>query len=113
MQLIIEYDVEYIENKEPEVSEYFFEAEAKSLDELILFSKTININNPDEAGICVYKDDVSKKYVVPFVVDGPASPLNYVEYLDVKPVEEKYWGIEEHRTYITNLGMLAMMSKIA
>ena len=111
--MIIEYDVEVLENKEAEEEEYFFEAEASSLDELISFSRTIDINDPDEAGIGVYKDDASGKYVVPFVVDGPASPLNYGEFLNVKLVEEKYWNIEEGRTYITNLGMLAMMSLIA
>ena len=113
MQLIVEYNVEVTEQETPEVEEYFFEAVAGSLDELISFSKTIDINNPDEAGICVYKDDISGKYVVPFVADGSVAPLNYGEYLDIKPVEEKYWNIDERRTYITNLGMLAMMSVIA
>jgi hypothetical protein len=93
--------------------DYFFEAEASSIDELISFSRTINISDPDEAGIRVYKDDDSGKYVVPFVADGPTSPLNYGEFLKVKSVDEKYWNIEEGRTYITNLGMLAMMSVIA
>jgi hypothetical protein len=51
--------------------------------------------------------------VVPFVADGPSSPLNYGEFLKVKSVDEKYWNIEEGRTYITNLGMLAMISVIA
>ena len=111
--MIIEYNVEVAEQEIPEVEEYFFEAVACSLDELISFSKTININDPDEAGICVYKDDVSGKYVIPFVVDGPASPLNYGEFLDVRAVDAWYCGIEEGRTYITNLGMLAMISVIS
>ena len=93
--------------------DYFFEAEANSIDELISFSRTINISDPGEAGIRVYKEDASGKYVVPFVADGPTSPLNYGEFLKVKSVDEKYWNIEEGRTYITNLGMLAMMSVIA
>ena len=110
--MIIEYEL--CDNFTREISQdYYFEAWANSLDELISFSKTININDPDEAGICVYKDDASGKYVVPFVVDGPASPLNYGEFLEVKSVDEKYCGIEEGRTYITNLGMLAMISVIA
>ena len=104
---------EVIKKEEIKNEEYFFEAWANSLDDLISFSKTININDPDEAGICVYKDDYSGKYVLPFLADGPASPFNYGEFLDVKSVEEKYCGIEERRTYITNLGMLAMMSVIA
>ena len=111
--MVIEYDVDIVKKEKVEDKEYFFEAEASSLDELIVFSRTININDPDEAGICVYKDDASGKYVVPFVADGPSSPLNYGEFLSVKAVEEKYWNIEEGRTYITNLGMLAMMSVIA
>lgn len=111
--MIIEYDVDVVKKEEAEEEEYFFEAEASSLDELIAFSRTININDPDEAGIGVYKDDVSGKYVVPFVADGPASPLNYGEFLNVKSVDEKYWNIEEGRTYITNLGMLAMISVIS
>ena len=112
--MIIEYNVEVIEQAEkPEVEEYFFEAVANNLDELISFSRTIDINDPDEAGIHVYKDELSGKYIVPFVVDGPTSPLNYGEFLEVNPVEEKYWNIDERRTYITNLGMLAMMSVIA
>ncbi|SCZ77290.1 hypothetical protein [Pseudobutyrivibrio xylanivorans] len=112
--MIIEYNVEFIEQEKAEAEEYyFFEAEAGTLDELISFSQTIDINNPDEAGICVYKDDDSGKYVVPFVADGNVAPLNYGEFLNIKSVEEKYWNIEEGRTYITNLGMLAMMSVIA
>lgn len=111
--MIIEYDVEILKNEEAEDEEYFFEAEASSIDELIAFSRTININDPDEAGICVYKDDVTEKYIVPFVADGPTSPLNYGEFLNIKSVDEKYWNIEEGRTYITNLGMLAMISVIA
>ncbi len=111
--MIIEYDVEILKNEEAEDKEYFFEAEASSIDELIAFSRTININDPDEAGICVYKDDDTGKYIVPFVADGPTSPLNYGEFLNIKSVDEKYWNIEEGRTYITNLGMLAMISVIA
>lgn len=111
--MIIEYDIDVLDNGEEEKEEYFFEAEASSLDELISFSRTINISNPDEAGICVYKDNTSGKYIVPFVADGPASPLNYGEFLNIKPVDEKYWNFEEGRTYITNLGMLAMISVIA
>jgi len=111
--LIIEFDVDVQKNEEVKDEEYFFEAEASSLDELISFSRTINISNPDEAGICVYKDDASGKYIVPFVADGPASPLNYGEFLNIKSVDEKYWNFEEGRTYITNLGMLAMISVIA
>ncbi len=111
--MIIEYDVEVVRNEEAEDEEYFFEAEASSIDELISFSRTINISDPDEAGIGVYKDHASGKYVVPFVADGPGSPLNFGEFLDVKLVDEKYWNIEERRTYITNLGMLAMISVIA
>ena len=106
--MIIEYEA-----NESTKEEYFFEAKADSLDDLISFCKTIDISDPEEAGICVYKDNHSGNYVVPFVADGTVSPLNYGEYLDVKRVEEKYWGIDEHRTYITNLGMLAMMSVIA
>jgi len=111
--LIIEYDLDVIRNEEVEDEEYFFEAEASSLDELISFSRTININDPDEAGIGVYKDNASGRYIVPFVADGPGSPLNFGEFLDVKSVDEKYWNIHEGRSYITNLGMLAMMSVIA
>ncbi len=109
MQFTIEYDVE----EKPVEEEYFFEAKADSLDDLISFCKTIDISNPGEASIRVYKDEHSGSYVVPFVANGPVSPLNYGEYLDVTRVEEKYWGIDERRTYITNLGMLAMMSVIA
>ena len=111
--MIIEYNVELVEAQVTEDEEYFFEAEVSSLDELISFSRTIDINDPGEAGIPVYKDNKSGKYVVPFVADGSVAPLKYGEFLDIKPVEEKYWNIEEGRTYITNLGMLAMMSVIA
>ena len=111
--MIIEYEVEMLENEDAAEEEYFFEAEASSIDELIAFSKTIDISDPGEAGIAVYKDDASGRYVVPFVADGPSSPLNYGEFLKVKSVDEKYWNIEEGRTYITNLGMLAMISVIA
>ena len=112
MTLIIEYEI--CSNLTFDIEEeYFFEAWASSLDELIAFSKTININDPDESGICVYKDNASEKYVVPFIADGPSSPLNYGEFLEVKSVDEKYCGIEEGRTYITNLGMLAMISVVA
>ena len=110
--MIIEYEI--CNNFTVEIKkDYFFEAWASSLDELISFSNTININDPDETGICVYKDNKSGKYVVPFVADAPSSPLNYGEFLDVKSVDEKYCGIEEGRTYITNLGMLAMLTRIA
>lgn len=111
--MVIEYDIDVVNNEKEEDREYFFEAEASSLDELISFSRTINISDPDEAGIGVYKDDSSGKYIVPFVADGPGSPLNFGEFLSVKSVDEKYWNIEEGRTYITNLGMLAMISVIA
>ncbi len=111
--MVIEYDVEMINDEKVENEEYFFEAEASSIDELIAFSRTINISNPDEVGIGVYKDNVSGKYIVPFVADGPTAPLNYGEFLKVKAVDKKYWNIEERRTYISNLGILAMISVVA
>ncbi len=94
--MIIEYEVDVRETEEAEDKEYFFEAEASSLDELISFSRTININDPDEAGIEVYKDCSSGKYIVPFVADGPTSPLNYGEFFNIKSVDEKYWNIAEN-----------------
>ena len=106
--MVIEYEVENTAEEEN-----FFEANATIHDDLISFCKTVDISDPDEASIRVYKDNQTGKYVVPFVGDGPVSPLKYGEYLDVKRVEEKYWDIDERRTYITNLGMLAMMSVIA
>jgi hypothetical protein len=96
----------------PEDDEYCFEAWADNLDQIITFAKTIDINNPEEAGICVFKDNRTDKYVIPFVADANTPPLNYSEFFAVKPVDEKYWGVEEHRTYITNLGMLAMISVV-